>query len=89
MPSATPTTDRIDGKSFSQARGLTLSGDDLNWVRSDKPLFTAGEASPSGRNIWYTELIYAKDHYFYYFEMGNGAETELFMARFGPELFAD
>lgn len=81
--------DRIGGNSLFQEHGLAFSPDGVEWIRSETEVFKAGEVKPQGRNIWYTELVYALDRYFIYLELGTGGKTEIYVAEFDPLLLPD
>ena len=81
--------DRIGGNSLFQEHGLAFSADGVEWIRSATEVFKAGDVNPQGRNIWYTELLYALDRYFIYLELGTNGKTEIYVAEFEPKLLPD
>jgi len=60
--------------------GLALSDDGINWARYDGNPVLAPQVVPDGRAIWYTDLVYQAGTYYLYFELGNGSETNVYVA---------
>jgi predicted GH43/DUF377 family glycosyl hydrolase len=79
-----------DGSSnLSQSHGLAFSMDGMEWIRSETAVFQPSQVLPNARNIWYTELEYALDTYYIFFELGTGGETEIYVATFDNSLFSE
>jgi predicted GH43/DUF377 family glycosyl hydrolase len=60
--------------------GLALSQDGIAWTRFGANPVLVPQIVPEGRAVWYTDLLYQGDTYFLYFELGNGAETNVYVA---------
>ncbi len=60
--------------------GLALSQDGITWRRFDANPVLVPQLVEGGKAIWYTDLVYQAGTYFVYFELGNGSETNVYVA---------
>lgn len=75
-------TTQVNGR--GSRLGIAISQDGLTWERFDAPVLEA-KPVPHGLGIWYTELLYANDSYFLYFELGAAGPpetTEVYLATY-------
>ncbi|HAP74942.1 MAG TPA: hypothetical protein DCR14_02565 [Acidimicrobiaceae bacterium] len=66
------------GAGITQAHGLAVSADGINWETSNGPVVDADEAG--GRIIWFTALAWVNDRYLYFTEVGAGGMTDVHLA---------
>ena len=60
--------------------GLALSDDGIQWSRFEANPVLEPRVVNGGKAIWYTDLVYQQGTYFLYFELGNGSDTNVYVA---------
>jgi predicted GH43/DUF377 family glycosyl hydrolase len=68
--------------------GLALSQDGVHWSRFDGNPVLEPTVVTGGKAIWYTDLLYEDGVYYLYFELGNGSETNVYVATYQGALVA-
>ncbi len=82
-------SNQVSSNGLNQGHGLAFSADGTEWTRSETVIFRPGDVQSAGLRIWYTELEYALDTYYIFFELGTGGETEIYVATFDSSLLSE
>jgi len=64
-----------------------ISQDGITWEQVHDVIAIDYTDIDRGRAIWFTELVYAEGTYYLYFELGNGSNTDIYVATYDGNLF--